>query len=62
MSQRHPGVSSLMIFNAATIGQKFSKRIISSWFNKLVDCDDYDKLDKRQVLASTYHENISRTA
>lgn len=62
MSKKHAGASSLIIFNAATAGQKFSRRTINYWFNRLVDRGDYERRDKRHVLDSTYRENMSRTA
>lgn len=39
-----------MNFTHACRGQKFTKRIISQWFNELVDKDDYSRSDKKKLL------------
>ena len=44
-------LSSYVHFTKAIRGQKFNrKKIIHFWFNKLVEKDDYDKKDRRDVL------------
>lgn len=42
--------SSYICFAEAIKGQKISKDIISRWFSKLVEKDDYSKSDKKQLL------------
>jgi len=39
-----------MCFAEAIKNQKFSKKMIAIWFNKLVDKDDYSKQDKKELL------------
>lgn len=42
--------STIIIFSRTVSGQRFSKRVISSWFMKLVDKDDYERSDKRAII------------
>ena len=42
--------SSYICFAEAIKGQKFTKPMISMWFSKLVEKDDYSKNDKSQLL------------
>jgi hypothetical protein len=42
--------STYMSFARSIRDQKFSKDMISRWFNKLVDEDDYNKRDKKTLL------------
>ena len=46
----NPYWSSYICFAEAMKEQGFSKRIIQFYFNKLVEKDDYDKADKRQIV------------
>lgn len=52
VSQKNPYSSSLACFKIAIEGQNFKKRTIRHWFRLLVEKDDYDKKDKRQILNS----------
>lgn len=54
ISAKNPYLSSYMCFAEAVEGRRFSKRIIAFWFNKLVDKDDYDKRDKKELLRQLY--------
>lgn len=54
---KNPGLSSYINFSQAIKGQKFSRDLINRWFNKLVDKDDYDKKDKRELIE--YLTNLS---
>lgn len=51
ISKANPYWSSYICFSAVIRGQKFSKQMIHRWFNKLVEKDDYDKRDKKALLA-----------
>lgn len=51
ISVKNPCSSSYICFAEAVRGQKFSKKIIAIWFNKLVDRDDYSKKDKKELLS-----------
>lgn len=42
--------SSYICFAEAIKNQKFCKKIIRTYFNRLVEKDDYDKRDKRTLI------------
>lgn len=44
-------LSTYICFTLAISRQKFSKQTISKWFNKLVHQDEYDKNDKKSLIA-----------
>jgi hypothetical protein len=50
ITEKNPNWSSYTCFAEAIKGQSFSKQVISRWFNKLVEKDDYAKKEKRAVL------------
>ena len=50
LAEKNTNLSSFIIFSIAIKGQNFSKDIISRWFNKLVEKNDYDAGDKRIIL------------
>ena len=47
---KHDGHASLIKFYYAVKGGHFTKKVISKWFNKLVERGDYDKKDKLDLL------------
>ncbi|MDD5738799.1 MAG: hypothetical protein PHY72_02665 [Candidatus Pacebacteria bacterium] len=47
---KNPYWSSYVCFVEAVKNQNFSKQMIHRWFYKLVEKDDYDKQDARQIL------------
>ncbi len=49
-SLKHKNLTSFVMFSNAIKGQRFSKGMISRWFNKLVDKDDYEKRDKKTLI------------
>lgn len=49
-SHENPFSSSLVNFVLAIEGQNFKKRTIRYWFIRLVEKDDYDKKEKRDIL------------
>ena len=49
-----------IVFARAVKGQGFSKDMISRWFNKLVEKDDYDKKDKKALIQHLV--NLSKTS
>lgn len=49
-SKKFPEWSSYSRFAEAIRGQKFSKRTIHFWFNRLVEKDDYSENEKRKIL------------
>lgn len=57
---KNPMWSTFVVFVASINGQKFTEKIIRSWFNKLVDKDDYSKSEKdafmRWVIKNSYPE------
>jgi hypothetical protein len=50
VSVENPFWSSYICFGESIRYQKFTKRIILKWFNKLVVRNDYDKKDKKDIL------------
>jgi hypothetical protein len=50
MERKHPGRGSIINFNAAVRGMKLSRARLARWFLKLVDPNDYDKSERRQIL------------
>jgi len=51
IADRHYSWSTYTCFAAAVKGQNFTHPIILYWFNKLVDKDDYDHKDKKELMA-----------
>ena len=45
-----PLSSTYINFVRAIKGQNFSEAIIKKWFSKLVDKNDYDKAEKKEVV------------
>ncbi len=50
MKRENPNWSDYICFSYAILGKTFSKRIVSRYFNKLVDKGDYLKEEKKEVL------------
>lgn len=48
--EKRPGWSSFLCFAGAITDQGFSCRVVHYWFDKLVDKDDYDKIDRFEIL------------
>ncbi len=53
-AEKHPALSSYMNFAGAVRGQKLSNDMVRRWFNTLVDPEDYDPEDKRDLLQFLY--------
>lgn len=51
MTSKNIFLSSYICFALAISQQGFGTQAISRWFNKLVQKDDYDKRDKKSLLA-----------
>ncbi len=51
ITKRNPTMSSYVSFAKAIKGQKFTKQMISRWFYKLVEEDDYSKNERRALLS-----------
>ena len=56
--EKNPNLSSYTCFARAIKGQGFNKQTIHRWFQKLVEKDDYEKKEKRAILA--HLENLSK--
>ncbi len=54
ITNKNPHWSSYICFAEAIKEQGFGKESISIWFNKLVEKDDYDKKDKKDILTKLY--------
>ncbi|MDP1814521.1 MAG: hypothetical protein Q8K92_08760 [Leadbetterella sp.] len=50
IAEKYPFWSSLTCFRRAIEGQGFKKRTLYLQFNKLVEKDDYDQKEKRNIL------------
>ncbi len=50
IQKQNPSWSSISSFCEAVARQNFNPVIISRWFNKLVDKDDYLKSDKKYIM------------
>ena len=50
-TKRNPFHSSYQCFWLAIVNQKFSKKIILFWFNRLVEKDDYSKKVKNELIS-----------
>ena len=48
--EQNPSVSTYIAFSRAITGKKFTKPMISRWFSKLVDKDDYARSEKRALI------------
>jgi len=55
IAAEHQNWGSYLIFAKALKKQKFSQRIIKMWFNKLVDKNDYDHGEKKEILEFLYN-------
>lgn len=51
LQRKNPDLSDYMNLIRAIKNQKFSKDIISRWFNKLINESEYDRKDKRDLIA-----------
>jgi len=58
INQKNPGLSNMSCFAMAITDQNFSHQTITRGFNKLVDKDDYDKKDKKEIIA--FHERLTK--
>lgn len=47
---KNPLWSTFVVFVAAVNGQNFAPKVISKWFNKLVDKDDYNQEEKKALM------------
>ena len=55
VQKTEPGRSSYTSFAKAISKQGFTKRVLSYWFNKLVDKDDYQSAEKRSLVEHLCH-------
>jgi hypothetical protein len=57
ITEKSPSSSSYICFAKAVKGQNFNKQTIHRWFQKLVDKDDYERSEKKAILA--HLDNLS---
>jgi len=50
-TDQEPLLSTIIIFSRSVKGQNFSERMIRVWFPKLVDKDDYEASDRKEIIA-----------
>ncbi|NHZ84887.1 MAG: hypothetical protein GWP19_03290 [Planctomycetia bacterium] len=48
--REHSGWSSFICFGDAIMNRNYSLYSVRKWFNKLVDEEDYDKVDKSSII------------
>ncbi|MFZ3011417.1 MAG: hypothetical protein WA060_00225 [Minisyncoccia bacterium] len=63
VSKENPNLGSVIIFNRIVSGKNFSRDRIARWFNLLVDKEEYDRSEKKQILEYIYLLNspLNRT-
>lgn len=63
ISKENPNLGSVIIFNRIVSGKNFSRDRIARWFNLLVDKEEYDRSEKKQILEYIYLLNspLNRT-
>lgn len=59
LAKTRPYLGSTMIFYQSIKGQDFSRQTLHRWFNKLVDKQDYQRSDKKAILAEVEKLNIA---
>lgn len=57
IAEKNPSLSSYSCFAKAVKGQSFNRQTVHRWFQKLVDKDDYDRSEKKALLA--HLDNLS---
>lgn len=50
VEEKNPFLGSYVCFAKTIEGQKFSRPVISRWFNKVVEKGDYSKSDTRRLI------------
>ena len=50
ISEKKPYWSSYICFAEAVKNQGFNRRTINQWFNTLINKDDYDKNEKKELI------------
>ncbi|KKR43864.1 MAG: hypothetical protein UU10_C0002G0023 [Parcubacteria group bacterium GW2011_GWF1_40_6] len=63
IAREHPNWGSVIVFNHIVNGKNFSHDRIARWFNLLVDKEEYDRSEKKQILEYIYLLNspLNRT-
>lgn len=50
LKRENPNWSDYICFSHTISGKGFSKKVVSGYFNKLVDKDDYSRGERKEVL------------
>ncbi len=58
--RKNPGLSTLICFNKAIMGQRFKSKSIRENFNELVDKKDYQESDKKKILKYSYELSFDK--
>lgn len=63
VAREHPNWGSVIVFNHIVSGKNFSRDRIARWFSVLVDKEEYDRSEKKQILEYIYLLNspLNRT-
>lgn len=59
IAEKNPNKNSYLCFAEAIKGQNFSQQTVHRWFEKLVEKDDFDKSEKKGILAFLDNYNIA---
>ena len=58
INRKNPGLSTTSCFAMTITNQNFSRQTIARGFNKLVDKNDYDKKNKKEIIA--FYERLTK--
>lgn len=58
IKKKNPYWSSYICFCETIRNKRYGEQTVAQWFNKLVDIDDYDKKEKREIIH--FLKNLSR--
>jgi hypothetical protein len=63
VAEENPNWGSVIVFNHIVDGKDFSHDRIARWFNILVDKNEYEKSEKKEILEYVYYLNspLNRT-
>jgi hypothetical protein len=54
LQEKYPNISSAMVFSKLVKDRKMPRSEIAKWFKKLVNPDDYDEMDKKELRVFYY--------
>ncbi len=60
--KRQPNNSSFTSFANACLNGRFTRRVIATWFKKLVDPSDYNRKERNQLVTWLFYTSNPSTA